>query len=131
MSTHPPRLIVVAAVVERDDSFLVTRRLEGTHLAGYWEFPGGKCDDGESHAACLAREMREELAVGVSVGELVLSVAHEYDDRTIELHFYRCELKGEPQPRLRQEMMWAPRAALRGLPFPPADEKLIDLLSSR
>jgi mutator protein MutT len=124
-----PTITVVAAVVERGGAFLVTRRLKGTHLEGLWEFPGGKCDDGESQEACLAREMREELAVEVAIGERILSVSHDYSDRTIALHFYACQLRGEPVPQLGQEMMWVARADLRALPLPPADEELILLLT--
>ena len=54
-------IVVAAAVVERDGQFFVTRRQAGAHLEGYWEFPGGKCDPGEPLAACLIREIREEL----------------------------------------------------------------------
>lgn len=122
-------ITVVAAVVERDDAFLVTRRLEGTHLAGLWEFPGGKCDPGETHESCLAREMREELAVAVRVGRKILEVTHEYPERSITLHFYRCELLGAPAPQLGQAMQWVRRADLRALALPPADEALIDLLA--
>lgn len=126
-----PRINVVAAVVERGGTFLVTRRLEGTHLAGYWEFPGGKRHDGESDAGALAREMREELAVEVVVGDLVLSVSHGYADREVALNFYRCELAGEPAPQLGQEMKWVRREDLRALQFPPADQELIALLGRR
>lgn len=122
-------VLVVAAVVEREGRFLLTRRLEGTHLAGTWEFPGGKCDAGESHEECLRREMREELAVEVTIGARLLEVTHDYGDRTVELHFYRCSLAGEPAPQLGQEMLWAEREALRSLEFPPADAELIELLS--
>ena len=52
-------VVVVAAVIERDDCFLLTRRQRGVHLEGLWEFPGGKIDEGESHAAALRRELRE------------------------------------------------------------------------
>ena len=72
------RLVVTAAVIERDHSFLVTRRPRGAHLEGYWEFPGGKCDPGESLAACLQREILEELDVEVAVGREIFSVAHDY-----------------------------------------------------
>ena len=118
-----------AAVVERDGAYLVTRRLRGTHLEGYWEFPGGKCEPGESIGQCLTREIREELGCDVTVGTELLSVAHDYSDRTVELHFLRCELHGTPQPLLGQEIMWAPRAALRTLEFPPADAELIHMLA--
>jgi 8-oxo-dGTP diphosphatase len=122
-------IVVVAAVVERDDAFLVTRRLEGTHLAGLWEFPGGKCDPGEGHEACLAREMREELAVDVRVGPKILTVTHDYPERSVALHFYECDLLAEPAPQLGQEMQWVPRSGLRDLSLPPADAELIALLT--
>jgi 8-oxo-dGTP diphosphatase len=121
----PPRIIVTAAVVERDGAFLVTRRLRGTHLEGCWEFPGGKCDPGESHASCLEREMLEELDVSVTIGEKILSTAHEYPELVVELHFYACVLNGEPRPMLGQDMRWVTRQDLRALDFPPADDELI------
>ena len=123
------RIVVSAAIVERGGAFLVTRRLRGTHLEGCWEFPGGKCEPGESVADCLVREIREELGCAVSVGQEVLSVAHDYDDRTVELHFLRCELHGDPQALLGQDIMWAPRATLPDLEFPPADAELIRMLA--
>ncbi|MGC4085204.1 MAG: (deoxy)nucleoside triphosphate pyrophosphohydrolase [Vicinamibacterales bacterium] len=118
-------IIVTAAVVERHGTFLVTRRLKGTHLAGTWEFPGGKCEDGESLVDCLVREMREELGVGCTVGNEILSVTHDYQDRRVTLHFFACALDGEPTPQLGQAMQWVPRAQLRDLEFPPADDELI------
>jgi mutator protein MutT len=124
-----PTTTVVAAVVERDGSFLVTRRLKGTHLEGLWEFPGGKCDDGESHHECLAREMREELAVEITIGPRILAVSHDYADRTIALCFYTCDLLGDPVPQLGQDMMWVRREDLRTLPLPPADDELVQLLT--
>lgn len=122
-------IVVVAAVIEREGCYLLTRRLKGTHLAGRWEFPGGKCDPGESHAECLVRELREELAAGVRVGSLVLSTVHAYDDRVVSLHFYSAVLLGEPRPQLGQEMRWTPRGELAGLEFPEADAALIEILT--
>jgi 8-oxo-dGTP diphosphatase len=118
-------IVVTAAVVERDGRFLVTRRQKGVHLEGCWEFPGGKCDEGETFVACLVRELREELAVDVRVDAEMLAVRHDYPDRTVELHFFRCELLGAPAPQLGQEMRWVPRDELTALEFPPADEELI------
>jgi 8-oxo-dGTP diphosphatase len=122
-------VIVVAAVIEQNGSFLVTRRLEGTHLAGLWEFPGGKIGNGETHVDGLAREIREELDVDVEVGGLVFETEHEYADRSISLHFYRCTLRGMPRPLLGQQMQWVARAELPTLDFPPADAELIRLLT--
>ena len=122
-------MIVVAAVIEADERFLVTRRQAGVHLAGMWEFPGGKIDRDEPHAAALRRELREELDVEVDVGERMYHTVHAYDDRTVELHFYRCGLKGEPRPLLGQQMRWVPRGELATLGFPPADTELIEMLT--
>jgi mutator protein MutT len=122
-------IVVVAAVIEENGALLVTRRQNGVHLAGLWEFPGGKIDEGETHAAALAREIREELDADVDVGELVLHTTHAYDDRSVALYFYRCRLRGTPRPLLGQEMRWVRRADLATLDFPPADEELITLLT--
>ena len=122
-------LAVVAAIIERDDAFLLTLRPEGTHLAGHWEFPGGKVHDHETHAEALRREVFEELDAVVEVGELAHTVTHAYPDKTVQLFFYRCGLIGEPKPMLGQEMRWIRRSELRALPFPEADRELITLLS--
>ena len=124
-------IVVAAAVVERHGRFLVTRRLQGTHLEGFWEFPGGKCEPGEAYAACLARELKEELAVDVRVADEIFATTHPYSDRSIELHFIRCELVGSPVPQIGQEMRWVPRSDLTKLQFPPADAELIRRLSER
>ena len=123
-------LIVIAAVIERDDRFLMTRRLRGTHLEGTWEFPGGKCEPGESHEACLARELGEELGVRSDVGEEIFTVEHAYPERTVRLHFRRVVLLSEPIPQLGQEMLWVSRADLTMLELPDADQGLVDLLTS-
>jgi mutator protein MutT len=120
---------VAAAIVERDDTFLVTRRQPGVHLAGHWEFPGGKCQDGETLASCLARELREELAVDATVGAQLFTTSHDYPDRRVELHFLRCELLGLPAPQQGQDMRWVRRETLQTLQFPPADTELIEWLT--
>jgi len=123
-------LVVVAAVIERDDCFLVTRRQAGVHLAGMWEFPGGKIDPAETHEQALRREMVEELDTDVDVHELVFHTEHAYPEKTVALYFYRCALTGTPRPLLGQEMRWVPRRELRALRFPAADEALITQLIS-
>jgi 8-oxo-dGTP diphosphatase len=125
-----PPIIVTAAVVERDGRVLVTRRQKGVHLEGLWEFPGGKCDDGESLAACLARELREELDVDATIGDEIFTTTHAYPERCVELHFLRCDLHGVPRPLVGQEMRWIPHAELASLDFPPADAELIEILLS-
>ena len=122
--------VVTAAVVERDGLLLIARRQRGVHLEGMWEFPGGKCAPGESLAACLARELREELDVEARPGEELLTTTHEYPDRRVELHFLRCEVRGTPTPQIGQEIRWVARAALAALAFPPADAELIRMLGT-
>ena len=128
MQTH---IVVAAAVIERDGAFLVTRRQNGVHLAGFWEFPGGKCEPGETHAMCLARELREELAVDARIGAEILSTTHRYPERSVELHFLECELNGEPAPQQGQELRWVERRELSNFEFPPADVELIRRLTGR
>ena len=123
-----PPIVVVAAVIEQSGRFLITRRLADGHLPGLWEFPGGKCEPGESHEMCLARELFEELGVAARVGEEIAVAAHAYPDRTVQLHFRRCEIMGDPQARLGQQMQWATREALAGLEFPAADRALVSRL---
>jgi len=124
-------IVVCAAIIERDGRFLITRRQKGAHLEGFWEFPGGKCETGETLAACLARELREELGADISVGEEVLTTRHAYPTQSVELHFMTCQLVGEPSPQLGQEMLWAAREDLSRFQFPPADLELIRMLTER
>ena len=76
MTEDVKTIVVTAAVIEHDGRFLVTKRQRGVHLEGQWEFPGGKCDVGESLAMCLARELKEELNVAATVGREILSTTH-------------------------------------------------------
>jgi 8-oxo-dGTP diphosphatase len=118
-------VVVIAAVIERDGKLLVSRRLRGTHLAGFWEFPGGKREPGESHEDCLTRELSEELGVEASIGEELLVTEHSYHERSVRLHFHRASITGEPQPRLGQALKWIDRRNLDQLSFPEADRDLI------
>lgn len=121
-------LLVAAAIIEDQGRYFVTRRQKGTHLAGLWEFPGGKSEPGESLADCLRRELREELGAEVVIGDEIFAVTHHYADRSVELHFLSCRFLNAPVPLLGQEMQWVPRERLRSLKFPPADDELVALL---
>jgi mutator protein MutT len=128
---HPRAVIVVtAAVIERNGRFLLTRRLDGTHLGGQWEFPGGKCEPGETLHESLRRELDEELGVTPVIGDEIFHIEHTYPERTVRLHFFACALDVEPFPRLGQEMRWVPRDELALLQFPDADRQLVARLSA-
>jgi mutator protein MutT len=124
-------VVVVAAVIERGDEFLLTLRPDGSHLAGHWEFPGGKVHQGETHVEALRREIFEELDAVADVHDLVHTVTHAYPEKSVELYFYRCDLAGEPKPMMGQQMRWVSRGDLAGLPFPEADRDLIAQLIGR
>jgi mutator protein MutT len=128
-----PLLVEVAAALIQDAEgrYLITQRRRGSHLEGLWEFPGGKRDSGEDLAACLRRELMEELGACFTVGENVDTIRWHYPDRTIVLHFYRCRLEsGTIEPRESQAMAWVAARDLSRYDFPPADRELIRRLGS-
>ena len=123
---------VAAAILRRGETILIAQRRANDHLAHFWEFPGGKREPGETFEQCLTRELREELAIGARVGQLVYDVTHDYPDRTIRLCFFECELvEGEPQPIHCQAFRWVRLEELGNYSFPPADDELIGLLIGR
>ena len=130
MSNTKAPTVVIAAVIERSNLILVTQRVTGTHLAGYWEFPGGKLEGGETHQGCLKREIQEELDASILVETRLHSTIFTYPEYSIELHFYRCHLNNDPTPQLGQSLRWVSRSDIKKLKFPPADLELIELLTT-
>lgn len=129
-----PLIVEVAAGLIRDAAgrYLITQRRRGSHLAGLWEFPGGKLEAGETPTAGLRRELEEELSAIFIVGELVETVRWEYPDRTVVLHFFDCRVEsGAIAPREEQAMQWVEAAHLADHDFPPADRELIQRLGRR
>ena len=130
MSTH--RLLhvrVAIAVIERRGRYLICQRRADDHLGGYWEFPGGKKESGESWETCLRRELREELDVAVGDLRPFGRIHHRYADRQISFRIYRCQLtRGRPKPLGAQAVRWVAATQLSRYRFPPADRSLIDRL---
>jgi len=123
---------VVAAVIERDGRYLLAQRLEGAHLAGTWEFPGGKREPGETDEAALVRELREELDVVIAVRRKLTSILHRYPEKTVSLGFYRADIiEGEPRAIGCRAILWVTPEEMGALELPPADRPLVDMLRSR
>jgi len=129
----PPTSFTVVAAVIRDHAgrLMLARRPAGRHMAGLWEFPGGKVHDGEAPAAALVRELAEELDIAVEIGEpLTFAVHEEAGLRILLLFFEAAILHGDPRPREGQEVAWVSPADLRRYPTPPADAALVDRLAT-
>ena len=124
--------LVGVGVVEKDGKILITQRKYEDHLGGIWEFPGGKFKEGESDQSCVAREMKEELGISVSVGEHLDTIQYSYPDRKLELRFYRCAIdqaSAEPQAIDVQDFRWVKPEELIYYQFPKADRELVDKLA--
>jgi 8-oxo-dGTP diphosphatase len=126
---HGGIVLVAAAIIARDGRYLITRRKPDTHLGGFWEFPGGKCEAGESLEDCLRRELREELDADVTAAVLFRTIRHTYPEKTVELHFFRCSLESEEvKARDCAEIRWVESKDFRHYRFPPADEVILNAL---
>jgi len=114
---------VVAAVVESDGRYLITKRRPNAVLPNLWEFPGGKVEAGESDEDALAREMAERLGARVRVGQLISYVSHPYPSYTVDLYLYECALEsGTLEPKAVQEYRWVASTEFDDYSFTPADE---------
>jgi mutator protein MutT len=122
---------VSAALVFRTGKLLITRRHAQSHLGGLWEFPGGKREPHETFEQCLKREIREELAVDIGVGELFETITHAYPEKTVRLKFFiGTLLHGEPHPVECAAVKWIGQSELDDYKFPAADARLLQKLKS-
>ncbi|HWU17963.1 MAG TPA: (deoxy)nucleoside triphosphate pyrophosphohydrolase [Devosia sp.] len=132
MVTDLPLLLVVAcALVDVDRRVLIAQRPEGKSMAGLWEFPGGKVEQGESPEAALIRELEEELGVSTKTACLapISFASHSYESFHLLMPLYVCrKWQGQPQAKEHSALKWVRPQALRDYPMPPADEPLIAAL---
>ena len=127
-SHRPPLVIVVAAVVVSSGRVLLTRRKQGTHLAGFWEFPGGKVEHGENPTEALNRELTEELGVSSRIGAPFAFGYHEYETLGVLLLTYEAALDGSPRAIGCSELGWFSAAQIAGLDIPPAGGPILERL---
>ncbi len=127
----PGPTLVGIGLIRRGDHFLVRRRPEGTVYAGYWEFPGGKCELGESPAETTARECHEETGLQVVVGCLRRTIEHHYPHGHVRLHFFDCQpVDRFAEPQAGSGCRWVRTGELKALRFPEANEPILDELGS-
>lgn len=130
-STPAERKEVVAALIWRGNRFMICRRPEGKARAGLWEFVGGKAEQGETLAEALVRECHEEIGVTVAVGDVYMTVTHDYPDLSVHLTLFRAEIvQGEPAPLEHQAIAWITASEIDDYDFCPADVEIIARLKS-
>ena len=124
-------IIVTAAIIEKDGLVLTARRGKGKHLAGYWEFPGGKLEKGESPEVCLARELKEEFDVETSVGTFFAESIHNYDGKMVKLLAYLVTHdKGDFKLIDHDKVLWLSPQELGSINWAPADVPLVEKYQS-
>lgn len=126
--------VVAVALVDGERRVLLQQRGPNRAMAGLWEFPGGKVEDGETPEAALVREIEEELGIVLDQGALAPScfASAGLGDRHMVLLLYVCrQWRGEPAPLDAAALRWVTVAEMRGLPMPPADAPLIPLLEAQ
>lgn len=114
---------VVAAVIQKNERYLITQRRSAAVLPLLWEFPGGRVEEGESDAEALRREVLGRLGVEIDVGQLISFVSHPYEHYTVDLHLYECKLKSETlQAKAVNDFKWVTSSEFDQYSFTPADE---------
>ncbi len=124
-----PTIRVVAAVIEREGKYLITQRMPRATMALQWEFPGGKVEPGETDQVALARELSEEMAVAVRVGDELVAIVDEYERYFIDFHVFWCELLSEEIKCIGvNDYRWVTSVEFEGYTFPAVDQETIDAL---
>jgi 8-oxo-dGTP diphosphatase len=124
--------VVAGALLDKQGCVLIAQRPPGKHLAGGWEFPGGKLNADEAPLDGLRRELREELNVELMQAEWVASCEHDYPDRRVSLQLWVVpQFVGEPQPLDKQALRWVSSSELQSAAMLPADQPLIAALLSK
>ena len=121
--------VLVGLLVDERGRYLINQRQAGTHMAGSWEFPGGKRGGNEARHDALARELVEELGIRVIAAEPMLAFRHDYPDRSVQLDVWRVlDYAGRPYSREGQLLRWVPLGELEEVDLLAADRPIIDAL---
>lgn len=126
------RIEVAAAVIRENGRTLICSRPKQSALGDFYEFPGGKCEPGETPEQCVLRELREELGIRCRTFDRIHRLDHDYPDKSVRVIFIRCAMTPDsplPEPRDGQDIRWISTGALAGEHFLPADLPLAELMS--
>jgi mutator protein MutT len=125
-SQLPHKQIGVAVISNEAGEILIDKRKMSGAMGGLWEFPGGKIEAGETIVDCIVREIREELAIEISVGDRLLTIEHSYPTIRVTLIAHHCKhISGIPRPIESDEIRWVKIGDLRQYQFPDANEAII------
>ena len=128
----PHKQIGVAVIRNQKGYILIDRRKPQGEMGNLWEFPGGKIEANETVEECIQREIREELAIEIAVGDRLMTINHTYNTFKVTLFVHNCQyLSGEPQPIECEEIRWVSLTELDRYQFPQANTQIIDLLQAR
>ena len=126
MPGRPFDLVVAAALYDPSGRVLIAQRPAGKHMAGRWEFPGGKVSRNETEFAALARELREELGVDITAATPLMRLTHAYDDRDVELSLWIIQhFTGTPASLDAQQLKWVVPAQLSREDILEADQPFV------
>lgn len=126
-----PTIEVTAAVIIQNNRVFAAKRGKERHLAGYWEFPGGKIEAGETAKECLQRELAEELNISTTIGPFIMKTAHAYGDKNVVLHVYQVRrFSGDIKLVDHDEFRWLLLSECKTLNWAPADVPIFDELAS-
>ena len=129
MSIHKASIDVVAAVIKKNDLFLIANRSFEDNSQGIWEFPGGKVEENETFTSALIREIKEELSLNIKVDNMIATIYLNKTDKNIYVHYYYAFiLSGQISLNVHSEFKWVPRTQLKNFTYIDGDRHILNYL---